>query len=220
MATRRFALVGQRAVSAGEAALLSACGGDRGCIEDGLIAALAAFRAIAPEAALDDPLLLEPDWGFEAAPDFEPDPDGDVTSPGSPRDWPVGADGVLILPSVLEAPSGWLGQLSPEDRLLLGPPQVVPGSETLLRPLPPLEAAFRDLPEERRRDLQARMALVGFRVVPDGLWGPVTEGTLLALALEAQALGRRFEASTREGAAAFVAYVGSAEFAQDFLAAR
>ena len=76
------------------------------------------------------------------------------------------------------------------------------------------------LTEERRRDLQARLARVGFRVVPDGLWGPVTEGTLLALALEAQALGQRFDGSTREGAAALVAYIESPEFVEDFLAGR
>lgn len=218
--TERVGLAEARRVSGAEAVRLGTCGSDRACIEDGLIAAVAAFRAIAPEAAIDDPLMLEPDWTFEPAPDFEADPELHVTSPGSIRDWPVGADGVLILPSVPEAPSGWLGDLSPEDRLLLGPPQVVPGSEMLLRPLPPLEAAFRDLPDERRRDLQARLARVGFRVVPDGLWGPVTEGTLLALVLEAEARGQRFDGSTREGAAALVAYIESAGFSEDFLAGR
>lgn len=218
--TDRVGLAEARQVSSVEAALLSSCEADRACIEDILIGAVAAFRATASEAAVDDPLQLEPEWDFEPAPDFEADPELGVTSSGSLRDWPVGADGVLILPSVPEAPSGWLGDLSPEDRLLLGAPQMVPGSGTLLRPLPPLEAAFRDLSEERRRDLQARMALVGFRVVPDGLWGPVTEGTLLALALEAEARGQRFDGSTREGAAALVAYIESAEFAEDFLAGR
>lgn len=49
---------------------------------------------------------------------------------------------------------------------------------------------------------------------------PVAEGRLLALALEAEAYGHHFDGSTRKGAAAFVAYIESAEFAEDFLVGR
>lgn len=201
-------------------ALLNACEADRACIEDSLIAAVAAFRSTAPEPVIEEPAPPEPDWDVEPDPDVEVSPDVGVTSPGPFADWPVGADGALILPTVPEAPSGWLGDLSPEDRLPLGAPQVVQGAGLLLRPPPPLEAAFRDLPDERRRNVQARLALAGFGGVPDGLWGPVTEGALTALALETELRGQGLNGSTREGAAALIAYVESADFAADLLVDR
>lgn len=208
-----------RQVARAELASLSACEADRACIEDSLIAAVAAFRAAAP-GATEDPLPRGPSQGFEADPDLDLGPGPGAAPPSPIPDWPVGADGALILPVVPEAPSGWLGDLSPEDRLLLGAPQVVPGVEPLLRPPPPLEAAFRDLPEERRRAVQARLALAGFGGEPDGLWGPVTEGALTALALEAGLRGWSFDGSTRDGAAALLAFVESEEFAADFLGSR
>jgi uncharacterized protein len=209
-----------RQVARAELALLSTCGADRACIEDSLLAAVAVFRATAPDTALEGSPRLAPDQDFETVPDFGADPGLGVTSPPPLADWPVGLDGVLILPAVPEAPSGWLGDLSPEDRLLLGAPQAVPGAGPLLRPPPPLEAAFRDLPEERRRNVQARLALAGFGGVPDGLWGPVTEDALTALALEAITHGLSFDSSTQDGAAALMAYVESADFAADLLVNR
>lgn len=215
-----------RRVARAELGLLSTCDADRACIEDSLIAAVAAFRSTAPDAAGEGRRLPAPDRNpeagqtFDAAPDLDAASDLSATAPAPFADWPVGADGALILPAVPEAPTGWLGDLSPEDRLMLGAPQAMPGPGLLLRPPPPLEAAFRDLPEERRRDVQARLALAGFGGAPDGLWGPVTEGALTELALQAEARGRRFDASTREGAAALVAYVESADFMADLVASR
>lgn len=207
--TERIGRSEARRVARVELALLNTCEADRACIKDSLIAAVAAFRSTAPEAVVAEPARPEPDWNSEAGPDLS------VTPPSPFADWPVGADGALILPLVSEAPSGWLGDLSPEDRLMMGAPQAVPGVERLLRPPPPLEASFRDLPEERRRNVQARLALAGFGGVPDGLWGPVTEGALRALAQEAEAFGWRFDGSTQEGARALLAYVESADFAAD-----
>ena len=87
-------------------------------------------------------------------------------------------------------PSGFVGDLGPEERLLYGPPVEVPGTAQRLRPPPPLEGAFKDLPEDRRIAVQVRLALAGLGGAPDGVWGPMTEGALREVAAEAQALGR------------------------------
>ena len=99
----------------------------------------------------------------------------------------------------------------------MGAPAEVPGSARLLRPPPPLEAAFRDLTPDRRQTVQVRLALAGLGGAPDGLWGPVTDAALKDAAAQALALGRPFDLTTPEGAAAFVAYVESPDFTLDLL---
>lgn len=68
--------------------------------------------------------------------------------------------------------------------------------------------------------MQARLSLAGFEGVPNGLWGPLTEGAARALALEAEVRGQSFHSSTREGAAALVAYIDLTELTVDLLVDR
>lgn len=194
-----------RGIAREQLALRDSCGADEICIERRLIAAIGTFRSAVPPPVEVTPL---PDA-------FAPlDPLAPLPPPGT---FPVGADGVLILPRVDVAPSGFLGDLSPEDRLAMTPPQVVVGTAMLLRPPPPLEAAFRDLAPERRQSVQVRLALAGLGGAPDGAWGPITEGALRDVAGQATALGRLVDLASPQGAAEFLRYIESPDFEADVL---
>jgi hypothetical protein len=140
-----------------------------------------------------------------------------VGPPGAAPDYPVGPDGVLVLPVVTEVPSGFIGDLSPEDRLLYGPPIEVPGTAERLRPPPPLEGVFKDQPESRRMAIQVRLALAGLGGAPDGVWGPQTEGALRDAADEARAAGRTVDLTTPQGVSAYLDYIESRDFETDLL---